>query len=69
MLAQVQPGQAFYARQGTILACHYKQNENRKSILLLSTSAKGGEGNSGKPEVVQLYNKNKGGVDLSDHVL
>lgn len=67
--AEVEPGQAFYAREGTKLACHYKQTENRKSTLLLSTAAKAGQGDSGKPEVVELYNKNKGGVDLSDQML
>ncbi len=67
--AEVEPGQAFYARKGNILACRYKQAETRKSTLLLSTSARAGEGNSGKPIVVELYNKNKGGVDLSDQML
>ena len=66
---QAQPVHTFYARQGTMVACYYKQNENHKSTLLLSTSAKGGEGKSGKPKMVEVCNKNKGGVDLSYQML
>ncbi|CAG2204537.1 unnamed protein product [Mytilus edulis] len=55
-----------YARQGPILMCVYRERARRKSVRILSSYEKATQNNDNKPQILEFYNKNMGGVDLAD---
>ena len=57
-----------YVRQGNILATAYKGRNGRKPVRMLSTYAHAASLN-GKPAIIELYNKNMGGVDGADQLI
>ncbi|XP_033759094.1 piggyBac transposable element-derived protein 4-like [Pecten maximus] len=62
-------GQAVYLRQGSILLCAYKEKPTRKPVRLISNCQTATVTNARqKPEMVNLYNRFMGGVDLNDQL-
>ncbi|PJE77355.1 hypothetical protein CI610_03723 [invertebrate metagenome] len=58
-------GQCVYMRKRNILLCAYKERPNRKAVRLV-TNCMAARNGVRKPEIVEFYNKNMGGVDLND---
>lgn len=65
------PGQgtAVYMRKGELLCLAYKDADNKKPVRMLSTFHSAQELPSGRPKLVNSYNKNMGGVDTTDAIM
>lgn len=66
--ANIDVNETVYVRQGNILATAYKGRNGRKPVRMLSTYAHAASLN-GKPAIIELYNKNMGGVDGADQLI
>lgn len=63
------PNQALYMRKGELLCIAYKDADNKKPVRMLSTFHSAQELPSGRPKIVNNYNKNMGGVDTTDAIM
>ena len=63
------PNQALYMRKGELLCIAYKDADNKKPVRMLSTFHSAQELPSGRPKIVNSYNKNMGGVDTTDSIM
>jgi hypothetical protein len=63
------PNQAMYMRKGELLCIAYKDADNKKPVRMLSTFHSAQERPSGRPKIVNNYNKNMGGVDTTDAIM
>ena len=63
------PNQALHMRKGELLCIAYKDADNKKPVRMLSTFHSAHELPSGRPKIVNSYNKNVGGVDTTDSIM
>lgn len=63
------PNNPVYMRRGKMLCGAFRDGEGKKPVRMLSTLLPAQELPSGRPKIVNTYNKNMGGVDMTDALM
>lgn len=67
--ANPDPDTPIYMRKGQMLCVAYKDTEGKNPVRLLSTLIPAQELPTGRPRIIQSYNKHMGAVDMDDALL